>query len=430
MKSIQIALLGCGTVGAGVAQILRQNQAIIRVKTGVALEIAAVLVRDKTKNYPVAPELLTTDFEAILNAPEIKLVVELTNGIEPASSFMLRAMAAGKHVISANKAAVVANYAALMAASARNHVMFRYEAAVAGGIPILDALQAPLNSNDIEEINGIINGTTNFILTQMTENGWSYEQALIEAQKLGFAEADPTADVAGIDAANKLAILAAIAFGKLLDVSDIPTAGIHTITADDIAVADELGYTIKLLATVKKSENKLQFSVSPTLVPKKHLLANVRNEMNAVFVRGNAVGELIFYGAGAGGLPTGSAVVGDAIEIANALDKGAAFDSYVNQLASTPLVSLGEGENKYYIRLVGKNKPGVLGKIATMLGEFGVLITGVVQPETTAARATMIFTVGQCERAQLDAALRQLQLVTSELTDGAEIDVKEIMRIL
>ncbi|MDR0299433.1 MAG: homoserine dehydrogenase [Streptococcaceae bacterium] len=422
MKTIKIALLGCGTVGSGVIELLAQNRDIISSKTGVLLEIAAVYVRDLSKNYNVDSTLLTTDVKTIFENPEIQIVLELTNGVEPATSFLLRAMRAGKHVITANKAAVAANYSELMATSAENHVMLRYEAAVAGGIPILDALQAPLNSNDIEEVNGIINGTTNFILTGMTEKNWNYKEALALAQKKGFAEADPTADVEGIDAANKLAILTAIAFGKVVEVADIPTHGISNLSVEDIKMANNLGYTIKLLAATKKINNRLQLSVGPTLVDKNHLLASVRNEMNAVFVRGNAVGELIFHGAGAGGLPTASAVVGDVIEISNAIQKGSAFDSYINQImvTNTQLNLVGEGENRYYVRLLGENKPGVLGQITTSLGKFGLLITGVLQPETAADRAMMIFTFDKIDRNQLDKAL-------SELTN---IDIKAVMKIL
>ncbi|CAM3146721.1 homoserine dehydrogenase [Lactococcus hircilactis] len=408
MKKIKIALLGCGTVGGATYKILQMNAEQIAQKTGVILEISKILVRDKERPYAVPESLLTTNYQEILDTRDIEIVVECLGGIEPASSFMLQALKAGKHVVTANKAAVAANYETLVSTSAQYHVMLRFEASVAGGIPVLDALQAPLNSNDIEEVSGIVNGTTNYILTQMIEQGQAYEEALKMAQEKGFAEADPTADVEGIDAANKLSILIALAFGEIVPIEKIATIGISKLSKEDIAFASHLGYKIKLLASAQKSKTSLQASVQPTLVPKDHMLAAVANEFNALFIHGNAVGDLLFYGKGAGGLPTASAVAGDIIEIANAIDKNAAFDSYVNKISASHLTYLGEGSNAYYLRLSVSNRPGVLAAIATTFSQHGISIESVTQ-EVNGDAAKMMFILNEVAREKLELALLALE---------------------
>ncbi|MDR0199447.1 MAG: homoserine dehydrogenase [Streptococcaceae bacterium] len=410
MKKIKIGLLGFGTVGSGVYQTLTMNHDAIVQKTGVELEVARVLVKSVAEPRKVeAPDsLFTESVDAILEDPEIAIIIEVLGGIEPASSWALRAMKAGKHFVTANKAMVAHSYKELVEASADNHVMLRFEASVGGGIPVLDALQAPLTSNDIEEISGIVNGTTNYILTQMEVAGLGFDVALKKAQELGFAEADPTADVDGIDAANKLSILMALGFGEVVGIDKIPTVGIRGVSALDVDVAGELGYKIKLLAAAKKSGRNLQGSVQPTLVASQHLLAAVANEFNAVFIHGNAVDDLMFYGRGAGSLPTASAVVGDVIEIANAIDKDVAYDSYVNRVPEAGLTYVGEGVNKYYLRLEAKNEPGVLGQITTTFGAHGLLIDSVLQRETSADTASIVFVVDLVAREKLDSALSDL----------------------
>ncbi|MCR5481396.1 MAG: homoserine dehydrogenase [Clostridia bacterium] len=321
MKKIKIGLLGFGNIGTGTYRILEMNHRKIAETTGCELEITRILVNDpsKKREISVPSGKFTKDPDTILNDPEIDIVVEVLGGIEPAASYMLKAMKNGKSVVTANKAAVAANFAELKSVAAANNVLFRFEASVAGGIPVLNALSTALSGNEFEEISGIVNGTTNYILTQMTENGSAYEDVLKDAQAKGFAEADPTADVEGIDAANKLSILMALAFGKYVAPSDIPTTGISKITKADIDAAKERGCKIKLLASAKKNGNDVEYSVKPVELPLSHPLAGVSNEFNAVFVTGNAVGELMFYGRGAGSLPTGSAVMGDIIEIAKAV---------------------------------------------------------------------------------------------------------------
>ena len=313
MKTIKVGMLGFGNVGTGTYQTLEMNRELIEKHVGASVEISKILVNDVTKpRQVVTPDGVLTDNVAdIIDNPEIDIVAEVLGGIEPASEYMLKALNNGKHVVTANKAAVAANYDKLFKAAADNGVSLRPEACVAGGIPILNAITTVLGANKFDEILGILNGTTNYILTQMTDNGLDYADVLKDAQAKGFAEADPTADVEGIDAANKLSIMMALAFGHYVHPDDIPTEGISKITKADIDKATADGCKIKLTASAKNEDGKLTYSVKPVALPTDHPLASVSNEFNAVFVKGNAVGELMFYGKGAGPLPTGSAVMGD-----------------------------------------------------------------------------------------------------------------------
>jgi homoserine dehydrogenase len=321
MKQIRIGLLGMGNIGTGTYKTLEMNKALITANTGVDLVITKILEKDlaRKRDVHVLPEQFTQDPDDILEAPDIDIVIELLGGIEPATKFMLTAMQNGKHVVTANKAAIAANYDRLFGTARANRVMFRFEASVGGGIPILNALTTVLLANEYEEIRGILNGTTNYILSQMAERGLTYDSALSAAQEQGFAEADPTSDVEGHDAANKLSILMSLAFGKRVPPEDIPTEGISKLTMRDIEKAEADGGKIKLIASAIRRGDDIEYSVKPTFIPNDHPLAGVRNEFNAVFVKGNAVGELMFYGKGAGALPTGSAIMGDVIEIARAI---------------------------------------------------------------------------------------------------------------
>jgi homoserine dehydrogenase len=321
MKTINIGLLGLGNIGTGTYKLLEMNRGKIENAAGVMLKIAKILEKDteKERSINVNPYDFTQNPDDIFNDPEIDIVVELLGGIEPATSFMLTAMKNRKHVVTANKAALAANYDKLVKCSEENNVLFRYEASVGGGIPVLNALSTVLQGNRFFEVTGIVNGTTNYILTQMAESGLQYEDALKEAQSKGFAEADPTDDVEGVDAANKLTVLIALMFGKYVKPSDIPTEGISKITSAQIEEAGAKGCKIKLLASASQIDGELSYSVKPALLDVSHPLAGVDNEFNAVFVRGDAVGDLMFYGKGAGPMPTGSAVVGDIIEIAKCI---------------------------------------------------------------------------------------------------------------
>ncbi|MDR3242721.1 MAG: homoserine dehydrogenase [Clostridiales Family XIII bacterium] len=321
MKKVNVGLLGFGNIGVGSYKVLEMNRKRIAEVSGADIEFTKILEKDvhRKRDVSVSLDRFTQDPDVILKDPSISIVVELLGGIEPASGFMLAAMKNGKHVVTANKAAVAANYDELTNTAKAGGVMFRFEASVCGGIPLLNALTTALAANEYEEILGILNGTTNYILTQMTENGLAYEEALKAAQDKGFAEADPTADVEGIDAANKLSILLSVAFGMRVPPEQIPAEGISKITKTDIDRAKAEGAKIKLIASAKKSGNGVVYSVKPTFIPEDHPLAGVGDEFNAVFVKGNAVDELMFYGKGAGPLPTGSAVIGDVVEIAKAL---------------------------------------------------------------------------------------------------------------
>lgn len=325
---IKIGIMGFGNIGTGTYSTLEMNRGLIKEDTGIDFEIVKILEKnvDKKRDIILPDGIFTQDPDDLFLNPEIDIVVELLGGIQPATDFMIRAMENGKHVVTANKAAVAANYDSLREAAEKNNVMFRYEASVGGGIPILNALTTALKANSFVEILGILNGTTNYIMSQMTDFGLEYEDVLKVAQEKGFAEADPTADVEGIDVANKLSILLSLVFGVRVPPESIPTEGITQITKDDIKRATKAGKKIKLIASAKKENGNLTYSVRPTLLPLSHPLAGVNNEFNAIFVKGNAVDELMFYGKGAGPLPTGSAVMGDVIEIGNAIVKNAAYD--------------------------------------------------------------------------------------------------------
>ena len=323
MNTVKVGLLGFGNVGTGTYQTLEMNKEHIKETSGVDIQITKVLVNDINKKRAVnTPDgVLTSNADDILTNPDIDIVVEVLGGIEPATEYMIKAMENGKHVVTANKAAVAANYKKLNETAKVNHVMLKLEACVAGGIPILHPLTTVLMANQFEEILGILNGTTNYILTQMTEFGLNYDEVLKKAQELGFAEADSTVDVEGFDAANKLSILMALAFNKYVHPYDIPTEGISKITKEDIDKATANGCKIKLIASAVKKDDDIEFSVKPVELPNDHPLATVSNEFNAVFVKGNAVDELMFYGKGAGPLPTGSAVMGDVLTVAKFVAK-------------------------------------------------------------------------------------------------------------
>lgn len=314
MKALKIGILGLGTVGGGTYTILTQNKELIETRTGCSVEVGRIL--DRYKKPGVPEYLFTEDPDDVLSSKDIDLVVETLGGIEPASSFMVQAMKHGKHVVTANKAAVAANYQLLQDTAKANGVQFLFEASVGGGIPVLTAMQNALQGNRFLEVKGIVNGTTNYILTKMTEDGADYADVLKDAQAKGFAEADPTADVEGIDVANKLSILIALAFDQYIPPTEIPTRGISAITKEDIQNAADEGCKLKLIAHASlKEDGTVEARVSPEKLPITHPLAGVSNEFNAVYITGDMVDEVMFYGKGAGALPTGSAIVGDIIRV-------------------------------------------------------------------------------------------------------------------
>lgn len=409
---INVGLLGMGNIGTGTYKTLEMNKKKIFDSTGLDIEITKILEKDvdRDRGIEVPRDKFTQNPDDIFLDPEIHIVIELIGGIEPASSFMLKALENGKHVVTANKAAVAANYDNLLNTAHDNKVMLRYEASVGGGIPIINALTSALTANEFEEILGIVNGTTNYIMTQMTEYGLEYEKVLKTAQEKGFAEADPTADVEGIDVANKLSILIALVFGHRISPDNIPREGITKISKDDIEFANTFGYKIKLLCTARKMNNNLECHVQPAFVPLSHPLASVSNEFNAIFVKGNAVDDLMFYGKGAGPLPTGSAVMGDVIEIASAISKGSAIDLAPAKENKT-LKYVGEGSNQYYVRLSVIDSPGTLGKISTSFGNAGISVQSCMQVGTPKEKhdcVPVVFILKEVTRELLNETLEKI----------------------
>lgn len=378
--SIQIGMLGLGTVGTGVAKILSQSGASIAQKVGRPIVLKKVLVRDvnKARSLP-QPVVLTNRAEDILEDPDIDIVIEVMGGEEPAKEYMLRAMRAGKHVVTANKDVVAQHGKELFAAAEAAQVDFLFEASVAGGIPIIRPLKQCLAGNRIHEVMGIVNGTTNYMLTKMTKEGLDFAEVLAEAQAKGYAEADPTADVGGLDAARKLAILASIAFNARVTFDDVYVEGITSISREDIAYATELGYVIKLLAIAREEEGRISVRVHPTFLPNTHPLANVNDVFNAVFIRGDAVGETMFYGRGAGELPTASAVVGDVIDAARNIGRGASGRILCTCFEERPIQPMSETKSPYFIRLLVQDQPGVLAAIAGAFGAQQVSLNSVIQ---------------------------------------------------
>lgn len=379
-KKIRIGLLGAGTVGKGVINVLAENYYDIKQKISADIEITTVLVRDITKKRHLPESITLTDNIAdILDDPSIDIVIEVLGGIHPAKEYMLEAMRRGKHVVTANKDVVAQYGKEMFETAAANKVDFLFEASVGGGIPIIRPLKHCLAANKITEIMGIINGTTNFMLTKMAEEGLDYDTVLQRAQAKGYAEADPTADVMGLDAARKLAILSSIGFNMRIRFEDVEAQGITSLETEDIRYANEFGYVVKLLACAKHNEHGVQVGVHPTFIPKTHPLASVRNVFNAVFIHGNAVGDTMFYGKGAGERPTASAVLGDVIEVARDIVANSFGRVGCTCYEETKLCPPKYINSNYYIRLRVEDRPGVLGAIATAFGLAGISLVSVIQ---------------------------------------------------
>lgn len=380
MEKVKVGLLGFGTVGSGVWKVIESNNSAISKRCGKELEISKILVRslEKARNAEAPNELFTDKFEDVLSS-DVDVVVEVMGGIEPAKSYILKAIEAKKHIVTANKQLLAVEGDEIYKAAVKNGVKVFYEASVAGGIPILNTLKDPLAANQIEEIIGIVNGTTNYILSKMTEDKKDFATMLKFAQDLGYAEASPEADVEGFDAAYKLCILSSLAFKSHIDVDKVHREGICDITPLDIEYASEMGYTVKLLAIAKKKEVGLELRVHPTFIPSNHPLASVSDSYNAVFLTGNAVENLMFYGRGAGDLPTASAVVGDIVSLLATENSPSYEDKVVDIMSDTPVLNIGELETSYYVRLTVVDKSGVVGKITSILGDEDVSLSSVIQ---------------------------------------------------
>ena len=386
MKKIHVGLLGFGTVGSGMVKILLENREVIESRLGASLALKRIAVHDLERNREVAVDasLLTTDAEMVIDDPEVDIVVELIGGYEPAKRFMLRAIENGKHVVTANKALLAAYGDEIFSAASQKGVEVGFEASVGGGIPLIRSMKEGLVANRIESLFGILNGTANYILTKMTDQGIPFSEVLKEAQALGYAEADPTFDIEGIDTAHKLTVLLAIAYGVPIDSKAVYTEGISKITPLDIKFMKEFGYRIKLLAISKDDGGAIEARVHPTLIPDDSMLANVNEAYNALYIKGDAVGNVMLYGPGAGMMPTGSAVVSDLVDVARNVLRGAvgrvpSVGYQPSGIKTRRIKSIEELQTEYYFRFSAEDRPGVLSKISGILGDHQISIKSVHQ---------------------------------------------------
>ena len=410
-ERVRVGILGCGNVGGALVRLIHDNAEVLQARAGVRIEVAKVVVRDlgRDRELPLPSDAFTTDAAAVVRDPDIDVVVEVMGGIEPARSLIADALAAGKPVVTANKELIATHGREVFEAAQRAGVDILFEASVGGGIPLIRPLRESLAGDRIRRVTGIVNGTTNFILTKMTDEGASFSDALAEAQELGFAEADPTADVEGFDAAAKVAIIASIAFGAEVVASDVYREGITSLTAADIASAADLGYVVKLLAVAEESGGEVAVRVHPAMVPVRHPLAALRDSFNAVFIEDEAVGELMLYGRGAGGGPTASAVLGDLVDaVKNVVEgrKGAT----IGTLVAKPIRAVDDIESMYYLELEVADEPGVLAAIATKFGEHRVSIRS-MQQRDVGAEARLIFVTHTAKESDLRATVAALENV-------------------
>jgi homoserine dehydrogenase len=437
MKQLNVGLLGIGTVGGGTYTVLTRNQAEISRRLGSNIKIVQVADRnlDHAKEVTGGNVALTDDAFSVVNNPEVDVVVELIGGYTIAKELVLKAIENGKHVVTANKALLAVHGNEIFKAAEAKGVIVAYEAAVAGGIPIIKALREGLSANRIEWVAGIINGTTNFILTEMREKGLAFADVLGEAQRLGYAEADPTFDVEGIDAAHKLTLLAAIAFGMPVAFEKTYTEGITKLETKDIRYAEELGYRVKLLGISKKTEAGVELRVHPTLIPEKRLIANVNGAMNAVVVKGDAVGPTLYYGAGAGAEPTASAVVADLVDIARMQSATAEqrvpyLGFQLNQQVALTVLPISEISSAYYLRLRASDKPGVLAEVTKILGDRAISIEAMMQkePQEDEAEADIVILTDVTIEKNMDAAIAELEALSAITGTIVKIRMEELGR--
>ena len=409
-EPVRVGLLGCGVVGTATARILLSHVAEIETRTGAPIEIARIAVRDTTvdRGLGLDRSVWTNDPWEVVRDPSIDVVVEVMGGIDPTRRLLLEAIASKKHVVTANKELLSTHGSELMQAAETNGVDLLFEASVAGGIPIIRPIRESLAGDRVTRVMGIVNGTTNFILTRMSEMGESFEESLEHAIRLGYSEADPSADVDGHDAAAKIAILASLAFDSRVEASDVPTEGIRHITRADIAAAHQLGYEVKLLAVAELSDGKISARVHPAMIPKTHPLAAVRDVYNAVFIQAEQSGDLMFLGRGAGGSPTAAAVVGDIVEIARNASQGARTPAYIGFHDDAAIRPEDETAVRYYIVLSVADQPGVLSEVAGVFARHGVSIASVRQ-EGFATEATLMLITHIGSEGQHRATLAELQ---------------------
>lgn len=424
---VNIGLLGCGTVGSGVVKILSRNQEEFSRRLQVPLRVKKVLVRDPEKKRPeeLAGIPVVTGIEDIVSDPGIHIVVEVMGGVDETRGYLLQALGQGKHVVTANKDLLALHGPELFRVAAENRVNLYYEASVAGGIPLIRPLKHCLAANRIKKVMGIINGTTNYIITRMTLNEMSYGDALREAQEKGFAEQDPSSDVLGKDAAYKLVLMASLAFNSLVKVESVYTQGIDRVTLRDIRYAEELGYKLKLLAIGEQGEGGLVLRVHPTLIPASHPLAAVNYEFNGVFLEGDAVGEIMLYGRGAGEMPTGSAVVADILEAARHLQQGLGPHIMEVNYREKPVVSLDRVESKFYLRLKAVDQSGVFASLANIFGDEKVSLDMIIQKRRVNDTAEVVLVTHLIQEEKFFRALERLKQLPSIQEISQVIRVQE-----
>ena len=435
MNPIRIALLGAGTVASGVVKVLERNQEELRRRAGRGMEVVAVAARDPEKARKALGDSLpvTQDFMALATRDDIDIVVELMGGIEPARELVLAAIGAGKHVVTANKALLALHGNAIFAAAQARGVMVAFEAAVAGGIPIIKALREGLAANRIEWVAGIINGTTNFILSEMRSKGLDFETVLREAQRLGYAEADPTFDIEGIDAAHKITLLCAIAFGVPVQFDKVYVEGITKLQGADIRYAEQLGYRVKLLGLTRRTPAGIELRVHPTLIPATRLLANVEGAMNAVVVQGDAVGATLYYGKGAGAEPTASSVIADLVDItrlhtADPEHRVPHLAFQPGALADTPILPMDSIKTAYYLRIHVRDEAGVLAEITHILAENQMSIDALLQRPSgeNDQHTDVIMLTHETEEFRMNSAQARIQALDSVLAPIVRLRKEEL----
>ncbi len=436
MKSVNIGLLGIGTVGLGTYRVLNRNQEEIQRRAGRNIRISMVADIDveRARSLVSAECIVVNDGRQVIANPDIDIVVELIGGYGIAYELVMAAIEAGKHVVTANKALLAVHGTEIFAAAHRKGVMVAFEASVAGGIPIIKALREGLTANRIEWIAGIINGTTNFILSQMREKNWSFQQALEMAQSLGYAEADPTFDIQGIDAAHKASIMAAIAFGVRMPFKSAYVEGITQLQSQDIRFAEQLGYRIKLLGIAKQTLDGIELRIHPCLVPAKSIIANVEGAMNAVMVQADAVGTTLYYGKGAGSEPTASAVIADLVDItrlhtADPLNRVPHLAFQPQEMRDIPILSIDKVMTAFYLRLGVADQAGVLASVTGILAEFNISIDAMLQqPSHNKEESTeLIILTHQCIESQMNGALEKIQSLTTVIEPIVRIRKEELI---
>ena len=412
MKTINLGLIGLGTIGTGVVKVLRENSALIEKRLGVSLVIKRIADLDikRDRGVPADKSILTTDAKKIINDDEIDIVIELIGGYEPALSFIMQSISNKKHIVTANKALLAKHGQEVFEAIKKHDVNIGFEASVGGGIPIIRCIKDNLASNRFESIYGIVNGTGNYILSKMTDEGKNFQDVLEEAQEKGYAEADPTFDIEGIDSAHKIAILGSLAFGCRIPIDKVFTEGITHISQTDIHFASEFGYRIKLLAIAKKGDDTVDIRVHPTMISKDNPISNINGVLNAVKVRGNAVGEAMLIGEGAGALPTASAVLSDVMEIVGCITYGNRYSSFdISNHAKLKLQPIDKIISKYYLRFSVVDKPGILSKLSGILGANSISIASVIQKgRSDSAGVPLVFMTHKAMEKDIQKAVKEI----------------------